>query len=282
MKNLHRSVAGGIALWGIALLVPGIARAQRTPGRIAGGMANSAPERGFVRPVPSSTVRVNVNRTAVGRSPLTTSRGTQRHRADGSAFGGAGTGLDLQELLNITPNSGFNWQYVNSINQDLPLKALIDPVTQLEVAQAERLLRSTGGGVLGAYVLSGGYPYYYASAESEAGQSEDQGQQAQDEEPQAERNPRPQIIVVQQAPAQQPSAQAAEVPAEQEIPDHGELTLVLRSGKQIQALAFTRVNDKIVYITPDGGRSTIEAANLDPGATVRVNQERGTPLQLPL
>ena len=57
---------------------------------------------------------------------------------------------------------------------------------------------------------------------------------------------------------------------------------LLRSGEQVKALRSLTGHDKIVYITPDGGRTAIEAADLDSAATVHINQERGTPLQLPL
>jgi hypothetical protein len=66
------------------------------------------------------------------------------------------------------------------------------------------------------------------------------------------------------------------------LPDVGQFTLVLRNGSQIQAVAFTRSNDKIVYITVEGSRRTIAVADLDSDATLRVNQERGTPLQFPM
>ena len=64
------------------------------------------------------------------------------------------------------------------------------------------------------------------------------------------------------------------------LPDVGSFTLVLHDGKQIQAVAFSRIKDRIAYITPDGARRTIEAVDLDSDATVRVNQDRGTPLEL--
>jgi len=282
MMSRYASVAAAIALLGVFVLVPAPAHAQRTETGV-GGTTYAPPVRSYVRRVPASGVRVNVNRTGVARSIGTSGRG--RRRADASAFdndnvGFSGAGTNLEQLLNITPNSGFNWQYVNAINQDLPLKALVDPVTQLEIAQAERLLRTTGGGVSGAYILGGGYPYYVPS-ESE-GEQPATGEESQTEASPAQ-NPQPQIIVLQQAPAQQAAAQPAEeVSPEEQVPDRGELTLVLRNGEQIKALAFTHLNDKIVYITPDGGRKTIDAAALDPDATVRVNQDRGTPLQLPL
>ncbi len=66
------------------------------------------------------------------------------------------------------------------------------------------------------------------------------------------------------------------------VPDEGELTLVLNDGRWIQAVAFTHSNDSIVYITAAGSRYTIAANELDSDSTLRVNQERGTPLQSPL
>jgi hypothetical protein len=66
------------------------------------------------------------------------------------------------------------------------------------------------------------------------------------------------------------------------LPDEGEFTLILRSGQEIEAVAFTRVDDRIVYITLGGGRRTVALRELDVDATVRLNQERGTPLQIPL
>jgi len=87
---------------------------------------------------------------------------------------------------------------------------------------------------------------------------------------------------VQAAP---PSQQTAEQPAPDDsasLPDIGQFTLVLQNGAQLQAVAFTRMNDRIVYITADGSRRTIAIADLNPDATVQVNEERGTPLQFPL
>ncbi len=64
--------------------------------------------------------------------------------------------------------------------------------------------------------------------------------------------------------------------------DEGEFTLVLNDGRQIEAVAFTHSNDTIVYITTTGSRYIIAANELDSESTLRVNQERGTPLQSPL
>ena len=66
------------------------------------------------------------------------------------------------------------------------------------------------------------------------------------------------------------------------LPDVGQFTLVLRNGSQIQAVAFTRSNDRIIYITAEGNRRAIPISDLDSDATVRINEERGTPLSFPL
>jgi hypothetical protein len=66
------------------------------------------------------------------------------------------------------------------------------------------------------------------------------------------------------------------------LPDEGQFTLVLTDGRWIEAVAFTHSNDTIVYISAAGSRYTIAANELDSDSTLRVNQERGTPLQSPL
>ncbi len=78
---------------------------------------------------------------------------------------------------------------------------------------------------------------------------------------------------------------ATPAPEQQEaapLPDVGSFTLVMRDGTQVDALAFTRAQDKIIYITPDGGRRTVAVSDIDTDSTERVNEERGTPLQMPL
>jgi hypothetical protein len=73
--------------------------------------------------------------------------------------------------------------------------------------------------------------------------------------------------VVQQAPQARQDTEADSQPAPQSaaqtetpLADVGQFTLVLRNGKQIEAVAFTRTNDRIIYITADGSRHTIAVA----------------------
>ena len=75
---------------------------------------------------------------------------------------------------------------------------------------------------------------------------------------------------------------AAEVEEQEPLPDVGTLTLVLRDGSHLDVVAFTMTQGQVVYITPEGRRLTISAEIFDADATQRVNQERGTPMQLPL
>jgi hypothetical protein len=154
----------------------------------------------------------------------------------------------------------------NGFNFD-PIEGAIDPATQWRIAVAERFLRNTRGFGGGYYLLDGGG--YYPIPE----ENSDNGQQPQ----------QPQVIVVQGGPpAQQTPAATSETAPEQPVPDGGQFTLILRSGTQIEAVAFTHLKDQIVYITADGTRHMLAASALDADATVRVNEERGTPLQLPL
>jgi hypothetical protein len=161
---------------------------------------------------------------------------------------------------------GFGGSQFISLNND-PIEAVIDPATEWRIAVAERFLnhRQGFGGLGGFYLLDGGGEYAVPEASA-------------DSTPQSQQ---PQIIVVQAAPPAAPQAAAAPAP-EPPLPDVGQFSLILRNGTQIQAVAFTHLKDQIVYITADGSRRTIAASDIDSDATVRVNEERGTPLQLPL
>jgi hypothetical protein len=183
-----------------------------------------------------------------------------------------GDSQTLQDLLNPVPGLGFDYEHLAAINSNLGVRALIDPVTQLRLAQAERLLRDSGGVTP---VFLGGYGDY--------GDYGDYGSQ-----PVAAQQPQPQIIVLQQ-PAPQPAPEAeapapepVAAPAPEPRPDADQFILVLRDGSRITAVAFSRQDSRIVYITPEGNRRSLAISGLDAAATIRVNEERGTSLQLPI
>ncbi|HXW57310.1 MAG TPA: hypothetical protein VEJ67_16285 [Candidatus Cybelea sp.] len=277
MRDCCPSLTAIAVLASFALLAPANTAGQRMPARTMAPLpAPAVGHTGYVHRAPSNGIHATPSRarTARANTVATAQGGNGVSAADSSGFGYP---LSIQDLLNITPTNGFNWQYVNAINQDLPIQALINPVTQLEVAQAERLLRSTGGAYGGAYLLGGGGYGYYAPPETEG--EEGSGEQ---QAPPPSQPAQPQVIVLQQAPAQQAPEEGSAATAEEQIPDQGQLTLVLRNGKQIQAVAFTHAGDEILYITPNGSRLSIPTSELNPDATVRINQEKGTPLQLNL
>lgn len=302
--NTNRAVLFAMVSACTLLALPSIIQAQQIPARTMGAASPAARAR-ISRPVamrpapaspraavpmrrvPASGIRVNratnPSRTNAGANVMNSSAPEDNFGFENNNSGFVGSPLSLQDLLNITPTNGFDWQHVNAINQDLQQKALIDPVTQLEIAQAERLLRANSGTFAGAYVLGGGYGYYVPEQMSEEQQTYSSEQPAQAAAQGAAPNVEPRVIVLQQAAPQKSAAPSAprESP-EQAVPDRGEFTLVLRDGEHIKALAFTHVKNKIIYITPDGSRKTMDAGDLDPDATVRLNQEKGSPLQLPL
>jgi hypothetical protein len=184
-----------------------------------------------------------------------------------------GSFVSLQDLLNPVPAPGFSFRHLAAINQDLPIKALIDPATQLRLAEARRVRRHGPRSGGPEFIIWPGGDYYYPASD-DSGPAPDQtaeSEQPAEQQQEAEEQP------ASQQPEENYSAQE-----QTPLPDVGQFTLVLQNGDQLQAVAFAHVDDKIVYITTDGSRRTIAAADLNPDATVRVNQERGTALQLPL
>jgi hypothetical protein len=207
-----------------------------------------------------------------------------------NTFGSGSDSLSVQQLLDPFPSYGFDFAHLTAIDRDLGMKAFIDPATQVRLAEAERrrrrIPRSGGGFVL----LDGGGAYAIpdnSSADVNADQdaqspdrqmrdNQPNDREADDQQGQGSQQP---IIVVQQPAAE---ANATSQGDADQLLDEGEFTLVLRSGQEIEAVAFTHVNDKIIYITSGGWRRTLALSDVDTDATVRLNQERGTPLQLPL
>jgi hypothetical protein len=181
-----------------------------------------------------------------------------------------GTNISVANLINPTPSYGFDYQYLNSVNADAGLKAAIDPATEVQLREAARLGCGAIGG--GGYLLWGGGGYAVPAPEDTQ------------EDPASA--PQPQVIVVPvQQSSQAQSAQPAAAAQQQEddspaLPS--QFVLVMRDGTQLLATAFMRSADTIVYITPDGLRRTITLSDLDKEATVRLNGERGTQLQLSL
>ena len=176
-----------------------------------------------------------------------------------------GTPISLGQLLNPVPGLGFDFTHLAAINSNLSVQAIIDPLTQHELALALRLPQV----VPTAFWGFGGYGGY---AESPYVASPSQ----------------PQIIVVQQpVPQAAPATQAAPTPAPEAaappappLPDVGQFLLIQRDGNVIHAVAFTVEGKNVVYITANGLRRTIPLDQIDTRLTEQRNAERGTMLHL--
>jgi hypothetical protein len=247
---------------GFLILAVSAARAQK-----AGPTASAA----HSITVPTSSG----HRVAASRS---TSSSAVRTRPTNTPGNQTHTSPHRAELSGLGVNPRYNCPFSNPISCDLPVNTLIDPVTQLEVAQAVgigRRHRGTGGS--GAYILGGGY---YVPAGSDDDQGAAQPAADATESTDAQQDPQQQEQQQAEQNAEQSGAYAEQ--SSTDIPDEGQFTLVLNDGRQIQAVAFSHSKDKIIYITPEGSRASLAFSDLDADSTVRVNQERGTPLQLPL
>ncbi len=259
---MARRIRFGLAAAGLlafALGTANLARAQRmAPG---GARPSAAPVR--ARP---AGMHVAVVRSRAGQNTNATATAAPSD-VFSNGFGFGGTFLSLQDLLNPAPTPGFDFAHLAAINRDLGIKAVIDPATEWQLAIAERLLQDERGLFTPGFFLLDGGGEFVVPAEAAPTQQ-------------------PPVIVLQQAPsAAQPSAPAAAAPAPEAAPplrDVGQFTLALKNGKKIQAVAFMRSNDRIIYITADGTRHMIAVSDIDIDATRQINEERGTPLQLSL
>lgn len=264
MRATSEMVLAAAILLSISAIVAVPADAQQ---RVTSGAARGTAV--HVRPAAGHVV---ASRAPAARRPATPPHAAIHfNRTTNSFQSNDGSFVSLQDLLNPVPGLGFDYNHLSAINQDLGIKALIDPVTELRIAEARRFLRGSRFAGPGYFILDGG-AYYPVSEDTAAAEPAALEQSAQQQ---------PQVVVVQAPPAQQSAGNSSDVD-ETPLPDVGQFTLVLQNGKQLQAVAFTRMNGEIVYITTDGNRRTIAVADLNPDATVRINQERGTPLQLPL
>lgn len=171
----------------------------------------------------------------------------------------------LQDLFGYpVPGLGFDYSNLAAINASLGVRAMIDPATQYEIAQALRLRRATAGASPFFYSPFGATPIVMETPMAA----------------QADPAPQPPIIVVVPPAEQQPPADPP-VAEEQPLPDPGEFVLVQRDGRLLFAVGFTAEPGHVVYVTKEGLRRSIALDQIDVDATLRMNEERGSSIQLP-
>ncbi len=237
-----------------------------------------APRTAVVRTRPVAAHAVTHPASAPRRpAPEAQSSGVRFNRATNAFEIADGSPASLQDLINPVPGLGFDYHHLSVINQDLAIKALIDPATEWKIAEARKFLRGSRFAGSGFYLLDSGA--YYPESDDSA-----QPEPTASAAPADQTEKQPQVILVQapQSPQQNSDDSSAQAPEAEQITDVGQFTLVLRNGRTLEAVAFSHVNDQIIYITTGGNRRAFPAADLNPAATMQINEERGTPLQLPL
>ena len=173
----------------------------------------------------------------------------------------------MQDLFGYpVPGLGFDYVSLAASNRNLAVRALIDPVTQQEIALALRIQGANIGVAPFLYSPYGATPVVLESPVAVAPQT--------DTAP-----PAPVVVVAPPAPA--PAPQALPATQEQPLPDPGEFVLVQRDGRLLFAVAFTAAPGRLIYVTKEGLRRTIALDLLDVDATLRMNEERGSSIQLP-
>jgi hypothetical protein len=90
-----------------------------------------------------------------------------------------------------------------------------------------------------------------------------------------------QSALLPQAPAR-PQPEFVEPPPPPPTQDTREFVLVKLDGTIAFAVAYSTRGDQVVYVTREGVRRAVTLAQLDGDATRRMNEERGTSIQLPL
>jgi len=287
---------GSVILAAAALFMAPIAGAQRAISGVPAGTASpraAAPVM-TAAAAPRAASRPIMVRPSNPRATPTATRGrssSMPKAATAANFLNSGTLLDpylnsgtsplyIDGVLNAGPGSAFYGS--NSI---LGVKAFIDPVTQLQLATFARLRRAFGSA--GIYVpLLPGYAAVPEDDQTGEEYASDQGQapvQPGEGQPQ---QPPAQIYILREGPdnaSANGNANESQNAAEAEQPplrDEGEFLLIFRDGRSDNAAAFTKSGDQVIYITPEGTRQTVALNQIDLEATQRVNQERGTPLQL--
>ena len=240
----------------------GATYAQRT-------VVAAAPRAAIVRARPVSA-RPAATAHAVNKSSTAASTRQHSHASSNSLLSGSFAPFNPIGSMGFGPSFGFGLALGN---QDLAIEAAIDPATQWRLFEAQKFARNFGFAGTGYYLLDGGYyegPSDNGEPNAAADQSQEQQAGANAEEQQASQYAEGSV----QSEAQESSTHSPE--------DVGQLILVLRNGTRIQTVAFSRANDRIIYITSDGLRRTLALADIDVPSTVQINDERGTPLHFPL
>lgn len=210
--------------------------------------------------------------TRIIRTPQLASSSTLTNDGISGGFVVSGFAPDsVQTLLTGSfpvPGFGFDFTHFAAVNRDLGVRALIDPITQHELALARQIRRETP-------VFPIALPLFSNPTQVIIFQQPPVvvlQQPAAEEEPEA----RP-----ERAHYAGPEAKLEPASPPQQVREAGEFVLVRRNGTLVFAVAFFTQSDRVVYVTREGIRRSLPLAEIDVDATLRMNEERGTTIRLP-
>ena len=189
-----------------------------------------------------------------------------------------GDGATVRTLLEgdlPVPGLGFDYPHLAAVNRNLETRALIDPLTQLRLAQARQVRRETPAA---AFV-----PAFFPVSPVIVVQSpppvivlQTSGQESVDVP--AMRAQRVGVAAREAAP--EPEAPALKPAEPHRIVEP--FVFVRKDGGELFAVGYSVQQGRVVYVTPEGLRRSVALAELDREATARKNEDRGAEVKLPI
>ncbi|HWQ03588.1 MAG TPA: hypothetical protein VNL38_03825, partial [Candidatus Nitrosotenuis sp.] len=183
--------------------------------------------------------------------------------------------LQSVPLISTTsvPGLGFDYTHLAARDRNLPVRALIDPVTQHRFALERQALRNAP-----AVAAS---PMIFIPISNVV--IVQQPPVVVIEPPPAAQSPGP---VLAAGPAAPLSDAPAEISIEKILPpappvrELDEMLLIRRDGSALRVVAFSANTHRLTYITRDGARRTVALAEIDLDATALANEDRYVPLKI--
>jgi hypothetical protein len=164
------------------------------------------------------------------------------------------------------PGLGFDYTHLAARERSAGVRALVDPVTQHQLALERQARRSAPVAAAPAIFI----PISNVVIVQQ-----------------------PPVVVIEsppvaQAPATSPASPAAapaeakqEVAAPSEPPrELEEILLIRRDGSALRVVAFSANATRLTYVTREGARRSLALAELDLEATILVNEDRGVVLKI--
>lgn len=167
------------------------------------------------------------------------------------------------------PGLGFDYAHHAAVNRDLATRAVIDPATQHQLALA-RQLRQTAP-------VTPVVPVVFPVINNTVVVVQAPPVIVQAPPPTVIIQQIPAAATVHSNPAGEPAVVAEPPPPHREL---SEIVLVRIDGGLLFAVGYAQRGDRLVYVTPEGQRRTVKLAEIDVEFTLRLNEERGTYLQL--